>query len=55
MTVKELRESGTDVKRDDIVAGIRYMNLVAGSSVLDMMEYDEVKMLISEYYQKYYN
>ncbi len=53
-TVKELRASGIDVKRDDIVAGIRYLNLVAGSTLIDMMSYPEVKSLIAEYYQKYY-
>lgn len=53
-SIKKAREEGNDVKRDDIVAGIRYMNLVAGSSLIDTMEYNELKNMIDSFYEKYY-
>lgn len=53
-TIKKIREDGVDVKRDDIVAGIRYMNLVAGSSLIDTMKYEDLKNMIENYYQKYF-
>ncbi len=45
--IKKIRNDGYNVRRDDIVAGIRYMNLVAGSSLIDVMNHYE---LIKTYY-----
>ncbi len=48
--VKELREQGKIVKRDDITYGLKYLNLIAGSSMLDVMSFDEIVELLRRYY-----
>lgn len=53
--IKKFREAGNDVKRDDIVAGIRYLNLVAGSSLIDTMSYQDLEDMLEHFYTKYYS
>ncbi len=53
--VMELRKKGIDVKRDDIFAGIRYLNLYAGITIIDMISYDELYDIVERYYKKLYN
>lgn len=53
--VKSLRGTGQDVKRNDIVAGIRYMNLVAGSTLIDLIPYFDLLDMLTGFYKKYYN
>lgn len=52
--IKELREKGYDVKRDDIFEGIKYLNLFAGLTIIDMVSYEDLYSMIWGYYKKYY-
>lgn len=48
--VKEKRKNGYMLKRQDLVRGIRHLNLIAGITVLDVMSYEEVKEILEEFY-----
>ena len=55
-TVQTLRISqNIDVKRDDLIFGIRYLNLISGSSMLDTMSCTEIKNSLLHFYNNYYN
>lgn len=53
--IRDLRINNIDVKRDDITNGLKYLNCVAGSTLIDLMQYSELKELISNFYNKYYS
>lgn len=52
-TIKGLRAQGKAIKRQDIVAGIRYLNLSAGITLLDMMSIQEIEGMLQGFYSKY--
>ena len=55
-TIKTLRTvENIDVKRDDLTFGIRYLNLISGSSMLDTMSYEDIKNSLMNFYKNYYN
>jgi|LSQX01.1.fsa_nt_gb hypothetical protein len=54
-TIRKLRMDGVNVKRDDIIAGIKYLNLTAGSSLIDIMSDNEIGELLMGFYGKYYS
>lgn len=50
--IGKLRKMGIEVKRQDIVLGIRYLNLVAGSTLIDILSAEELECMILKYYNK---
>ena len=52
--VRDLRGQGYTVKRNDVVAGIKYLNLIAGLSILDMKSEQEIRDLLRNFYRRYY-
>lgn len=55
MVVKKIRETGIDVKRNDILWGIRYLNLVGGSSMIDYLSFEEVVDMLKKFYTNFYS
>lgn len=53
--IKDLRIKDIDVKRDDITNGLKYLNCVAGSTLIDSMSYDELLNIIGNFYNRYYS
>ena len=53
-TIKQLRNDGYDVKRDDLVAGSRYLNLIAGICFIDIMTIEEIQNILNDFYKNYY-
>lgn len=52
-TIKKKRNEGYKVSRNDIVDGIRYLNLIAGMSLIDLLIEDEICELLEKYYNNY--
>lgn len=53
-TIKQLRNDGYDVKRDDLVAGSRYLNLIAGIYFIDIMTIEDIQNILNDFYKNYY-
>ncbi|UCZ54982.1 hypothetical protein LGQ02_09770 [Bacillus shivajii] len=50
----KLKEKGITIKRDHFVQSTKYLNVVGGAMVLDMLSTDEVEEMIDSYLAKYY-
>lgn len=50
----KLQKSGVSIKRDHFVQANKYLNVVGGAMVLDMLTTDEVEIMIDKYLAKYY-
>jgi hypothetical protein len=50
----KLQKNGVSIKRDHFVQANKYLNVVGGAMVLDMLTTDEVENMIDKYLAKYY-
>ncbi|WP_230199529.1 DUF6339 family protein [Bacillus testis] len=50
-----LKESGVSIKRDHFVQATKYLNVVGGAMVLDVLDADEVEEMVFGYLMKYYH
>lgn len=49
---KKRREAGYIITRNDLVGAVKYLNLVAGITLLDLLGRDEIEEMIDDYYDK---
>lgn len=52
--VHALRQQGVKISRQDIVAGIRYLNLLGGMSIIDMKPEKEIEELMRSFYEDWF-
>jgi hypothetical protein len=50
----KLQQSGISIKRDHFVQANKYLNVVGGAMILDMLSVDEVEQMVDKYLAKYY-
>jgi hypothetical protein len=50
----KLQQSGISIKRDHFVQANKYLNVVGGAMILDMLTVDEVEQMVDKYLAKYY-
>ncbi|MEO2075900.1 MAG: DUF6339 family protein [Bacillus sp. (in: firmicutes)] len=50
----KLDRRGVSIKRDHFVQANKYLNVVGGAMILDMLTTDEVEEMIDQYLVKYY-
>lgn len=50
--IKEKRDEGKVVRRDDISYGLRHLNIIGGSSIVDSISYDEILEILRDYYTR---
>lgn len=53
-SIIKLRSRGISIKRDHFVQANKYLNVVGGAMILDMLTTDEVEYMIDKYLAKYY-
>ncbi|MFV0635708.1 DUF6339 family protein [Mitsuokella sp. WILCCON 0060] len=52
--VHALRQQGIKISRQDVVAGIRYLNLLGGMSIIDMKTEKEIEELMQTFYEDWF-
>lgn len=50
--VKELRAQGVAINRQDAVEAVKYLNLIAGMSIIDLKSKDEISTMVRHFYQR---
>ncbi|MCA1054301.1 hypothetical protein LCM10_04815 [Rossellomorea aquimaris] len=50
----KLKECGVSIKRDHFVQATKYLNVVGGAMILDMLNVDEVEEMIDKYLCRYF-
>lgn len=53
-SIIKLQEKGIAIKRDHFVQANKYLNVVGGALILDMLKTDEVEDMVVKYLTKYY-
>ncbi|WP_244986979.1 DUF6339 family protein [Oceanobacillus caeni] len=53
-TLKRWQNSGISIKRDHFVQANKYLNVVGGAMILDMLSMEEVEGMVDSYLRKYY-
>jgi hypothetical protein len=53
-TLVKWQQSGVNITRDHFVQANKYLNVVGGAMILDMLSTDEVEGMVNGYFQKYY-
>ncbi|MFJ5762778.1 DUF6339 family protein [Neobacillus sp. NPDC093182] len=54
-SIIKLEKRGIQIKRDHFVQANKYLNVVGGAMILDMLSTDEVEEMIDQYLVKYYS
>ncbi|WP_235848392.1 DUF6339 family protein [Litchfieldia alkalitelluris] len=54
-SIIKLDAKGIAVKRDHFVQATKYLNVVGGAMILDMLSTDEVEKMVDKYLAKYFN
>lgn len=55
LVIEALRAEGIKLSRQDIVEGIKYLNLVAGLNLIDLKSRTEISDMTYKFYNKYLN
>jgi hypothetical protein len=50
----KLQQSENSIKREHFVQANKYLNVVGGAMILDMLTFDEVEQMVDKYLAKYY-
>ncbi|GGA80162.1 DUF6339 family protein [Ornithinibacillus halotolerans] len=53
-TLVNWKESGIEIKRDHFVQANKYLNVVGGAMILDMLSTEEVEEMVDGYLRRYY-
>lgn len=53
-TLFKWKENGINIKRDHFVQANKYLNVVGGAMILDVLSTEEVEEMVGEYLEKYY-
>ncbi|WP_230203618.1 DUF6339 family protein [Bacillus massiliigorillae] len=51
----KLKENGLEIKRDHFVQATKYLNVIGGAMVLDMLSVDEVEEMVTKHLKKLFN
>src|SRR5699024_5481301 len=54
-TLVKWQENGINIKRDHFVQANKYLNVVGGAMILDVLSTEEVEEMVDEYLKKYYD
>jgi hypothetical protein len=54
-SIIKLEKRGIQIKRDHFVQVNKYLNVVGGAMILDMLSTEEVEEMIDQYLAKYYS
>ena len=53
--VHDLRGSGLKMSRQDLVEGMKHLNLLAGITILDFKSRKEIKSIVTDFYSNYFS